>query len=301
MGIQLSYSAAQKYINSPLSFFLHYYLKLRPVETGSALAFGASVDAGLNVLLIAKRDGKLETHEDGYEPLGAYLAQAKVVFDEAFNAFKATDIKYSKADMDTSILTSDDLNKLAVDPSIPVANLCLKRKGHMILNAYSVQVLPRLEKVILVQHNVSLNNEMGDSLIGVVDLMAQIDGKVYILDNKTSSIKYAEDAVRLSQQLGTYYEALKDEYKVDGVGFIIIPKNIRKKKEPLVPIEIQLGKVDEKTIIDTFAMYDEVLDGVKNGRFQCSGCNESPWPCSYRRYCESDGKDLTGLKYSEKK
>lgn len=289
MGIQLSFSAAQKYINSPLSYFLHYYLKLRPIEVGSALAFGASVDAGLNALLTDLRDDR--------EPS---IDRAKAMFDTEFGAFKATEIKYSKADLDMDVLTREDLDKSAADPSIPIANLCLIRKGHMIIDAYVEQVIPKLEKVILVQHNIALFNEFGDSLIGVVDLVAQIDGKTYILDNKTSSIKYTEDAVKKSQQLGTYFEALEDEYQLDGVGFIVIPKNIRKKKEPRVPIEIKLGEVDDEVMDETFKMYEQVLNGIKSGQFHCSGCTETPWPCPYRNYCESGYKDITGLKYKEK-
>lgn len=295
MGIQLSFSAAQRYVLSPLSYFLHYHLRLRPTETGSALVFGAAVDVGLNALLIDKRDGRTPSIE-----------KAKALFDAEFRAVEPTVIKYSKADMDTSVLTSGDLLKSSADPSIPVANLCLLRKGHMILDAYAEQVLPRLEKVILVQHDIDLENELGDKLVGIIDLVAQIDGKIYILDNKTSSVKYAADAAQLSQQLGTYYEALKDEYKIDGVGFIVIPKNMRKKKEPKVPIEIHLGQVDDKVITTTFEMYDNVLDGIKNGRFHCTrneqnGCCSSPWGCSYKTFCESGGKDLTGLRYEEKK
>lgn len=290
MGIQLSYSAAQKYINSPLSFFLHYYLKLRPIEQGSALAFGASIDGGLNALLTDLRDGRTPS-----------LDRAIAMFDTEFSQYKALEIKYSKADLDMDVLTSDDLNFISANPEFPMANLCLKRKGHLILSAYVDQVLPKLEKVILVQHPVTLTNEMGDNLIGVVDLVAKVEGKTYIFDNKTSSIKYAEDAANDSEQLATYFEALKDQYKIDGVGFIVIPKHIRKRKEPRVPIEMKFGSISENVLSETFQMYEKVLDGIKNGYFQCSGCNESPWPCPYRRYCDSDGKDLTGLKYKEEK
>lgn len=289
MGIQLSYSATQKYMNSPLSFFLHYYLKLRPIETGSALAFGSAVDSGLNALLTDLRDGR--------EPS---LDRAKAMFDTDFGRFKATEIKYSKADLDADILTSDDLNFLAANPNIPTSYFSLIRKGHMILAAYQEQVLPMLEKVILVQHQISLSNEYGDTLIGVVDLVAQIGGKVYVLDNKTSSIKYADDAANVSQQLATYYEALKTEYKIDGVGFIVIPKHIRKRKEPKVPIELKFGSISDDVLAETFSLYEKVLDGIKQGEFKCSGCNENPWPCPYRTFCESGGKDLTGLRYEEK-
>ncbi len=290
--MQLSYSAADRYINSPLSYFLHYFLRLRPIQLSSPLIFGGAIDEGLNTLLNQKKDG-----------LAIDLAAAKKKFilslignDVNAPTMVKGVVKFSKADLDLDLI-KDLLIPEEHDP----AWYSLQRKGELILEAYAEQIIPKLEKVLLVQHEISLPNEVGDTLTGIIDLVAQIDGKIYILDNKTSSIKYAEDAVAVSAQLGTYYEALKDEYDLAGAGFIIIPKNLRKKKLPLVPIEIKLGQVDEKVIQETFQMYENVLEGVKMGRFECSGCDKKPWPCVYARYCESGGTDMTGLKIEEKR
>lgn len=290
-GIQLSFSAAERYLASPMSYFLHYFLRLRPDDRGSALVFGGAIDEALNSLLIAKRDGKLDIHS---------VDQAKIIFDESFKKTDAHLIKYSKADQDLSLLSEEDI--LTCDElNIPYGFMCLSKKAYLLIEAYSEQVLPKLEKVILVQENINMTNELGDSLIGLVDLVAQIDGKTFLLDNKTSSIKYAENAAEVSQQLGTYYEALKDQYKLDGVGFIVIPKNVRKKKEPRVPIEIILSNVNEQIVEQTFKMYEEVLDGIKAGEFRCTkNCCKKPWPCSYKTYCDSGGKNLTGLTYLNK-
>lgn len=266
-------------------------MRLRPSDASSALVFGASIDAGLNSLLCDIRDGR--------EPS---LMRAKALFNTELESFNPHEIKYSKADGDESVLTAEDELQLGESYTVPIQFICLKRKGHMILEAYVEQVLPKIEKVLLVQHEVALTNELGDSLIGIVDLVAQIGGKTYILDNKTSSIKYAEDSASISQQLGTYFEALKDEYKLDGVGYIVIPKNLRKKKEPRVPIEMKFGQVGEDILNETFEMYETALEGIKNGRFECSrNCCKQPWPCPYKTYCDSGGRDLTGLKYQEKK
>lgn len=295
MGLQLSYSAATKYTLSPMAYFLHYLMRLRPEMTGSALVFGSAVDMGLNSILTDMRDGR--------EPS---IEIAKARFDDEFGATDPHTIKYSRADKDLDVLTAEDELDFGESYTVPVEYLCLKRKGHMMLEAYAEQILPKLEKVLLVQHEISLDNELGDKLIGVVDLVAQIGGKTYILDNKTSGVKYSEDSASVSQQLGTYYEALKDEYKLDGVGFIVIPKNVRKKKEPLIPIDIKLGSVSEKILGETFAMYDKALDGIKNARFECTretrdGCCSAPWGCSYKLYCESNGQDTMGLQIVEKK
>ncbi len=289
--MQLSYSAADRYINSPLSYFLHYFLRLRPIQLSSPLIFGGAIDEGLNSLLNDVKNGN-----------EASISRAKDKFYNSFikngdvdTRFKGA-VKFSKADLDLDLIKD-----LEFPADYEPAWYSLLAKGNLIIEAYAEQVIPKLEKVLLVQHEISLPNEVGDTLTGIIDLVAQIDGKIWILDNKTSSIKYAEDAVAMSAQLGTYYEALKDEYDLAGAGFIIIPKNLRKKKLPLVPIEIKLGQVDEKVIQETFQMYENVLEGVKMGRFECSGCDKKPWPCVYKRYCESGGTDMTGLKIEEKR
>ena len=56
------------------------------------------------------------------------------------------------------------------------------------------------------------------------------DGKTYLLDNKSSSVKYAEDSAKTGQQLPLYYYIKKDDYKLDGVGYIVMSKKINKNK-----------------------------------------------------------------------
>lgn len=239
-----------------------------------------------------------------------YLDIAQGVFSDAWN-WAAVDgkeidlsppgiIKYSKADYDESILTSEDKNEISESGKDP-SWISLKRKGLMILEAYQKQILPRIKEVKFVQKDIKLDNAFGDSFVGFVDFCAVWeDGRTILFDNKTSSVKYAEDSAITSEQLATYFEANKDDVKIDAVGYIVLPKKIRKQKLPLVPIEVIIGEVDEKVINDTFLMYDSVLNGIKLGNFDCTrqdeeGCCSMPWPCPYKTYCESNGKDLTGL------
>lgn len=282
-GIQISFSAAERYILSPMSYFLHYLLKLRPVELSSPLIFGNAIDAGLNDLLKYKS-----------------LTSAKDKFQtELKNEYRIKGVvKFSKADLDESLIEGIDIPE-DHDP----AWYSLREKGIIMLEAYAEQVLPKIKQVHEIQHNISLTNENGDTFIGIVDLIATLDdGKRYLLDNKTTTKKYDSNAVETSSQLATYYEALKDEFKLDGVGYITISKTIRKRKLPKCEINIMLGSVGEELIDETFKKYDEVLSGIKTAKFECSGnCCKLPWPCAYKNYCASGGKDITGLKYQEKK
>lgn len=285
--ISLSYSAATKYLTSARSYFLHYLLRLRPVEASSALLFGAAIDTGLNTLL--------ETRD---------LALAKTKFLDAWTVGEINGtihklsncncIKYSKADYDDSFLEKSDYALLEDSHEAWVS---LRRKGLLILDAYNVQVMPKIKEVLAVQKQIELPNELGDKLIGVVDLICVWeDGRRLLCDNKTSSVKYKDASADESEQLATYWEACRDEYKLDGVLYIVIPKSVRKKKEPKIEISFVSGNISDELIDQTFEKYDKALNGIKLGEFHCSGeCAKAPWGCVYQKYCASEGKDLTGL------
>ncbi len=298
MAIQLSYSAAQRYLTSPRSYYLHYILKLRPSELSSALLFGNAVDQAVNLLLTQKQEEKPINLEEAKQVfLTEWIGQQ--VNGKYVDLRRPGVVKFSKADLDESLIEYSD-----IPADEARAWHSLYEKGNMILEAYVAQVLPRIQKVLFVQKNIHIKNPDGDAFVGLVDFCAVFeDGKTYIFDNKTSSVKYAANATDESEQLATYYEALRDTLTIDGVGYVVLPKAIRKKKLPLVPIEIMVGPVHEAVIERTFEMYDGVLEGVKLGKFPCTPdkCCSTPWGCSYRRYCESDGQDTTGLVSHEKK
>ncbi len=291
MGLTLSYSACEKYLLSPFSWYLHYLLKLRPVGFSSALVFGGAVDEGVNSLLTDMKNN-----------IPVNVPKAKTIFENALAYSDNNDIrikgtvKFSKADCDEDLLYG-----LTIPEEHDRAWYSLREKGIIMIDAYVSQVLPKIKQVHLVQHNINLTNADGDSFIGIVDLVATLDdGKTYVLDNKTSSKKYELDSVSESEQLATYFEALKSEYTLFGAGYIVLPKSIRKKKEPKCEIQIILGKIEEELIAATFAKYDGVLYGIKNGKFECTGeCAKQFWGCTYSRFCKSNGKDMTGLRYKK--
>jgi hypothetical protein len=298
--MQLSFSACQKYLLSPMSWYLHYLLRVRPIQQGSALVFGSALDAGFNSLLQDKKDG-----------VEVSLAKAKSEFNKVFGATNPKEIKYSKADYDTSSLPLDFFPESMIvgsstDRDIPIEWHCLKFKGHIMIEEYAEQVLPRIQEVYEIQKEINLTNEVGDTFTGIIDLIAKIDDKILICDNKSSSITYAQDSVANSEQLASYYEAMKNDYKLDGACYIVVSKKLRKVKLPRVQIDMIFGSIDENLIAKTFEGYEQVLYGVKNGRFECTrdqrdGCCSAPWGCAYKTYCVSNGTDMTGLKIEEKR
>lgn len=279
--MQLSYSANAKYQLSPKAYYFHYIMRIREATMGSALLFGNAIDGALNQLLVPVGDTSAED-------LFIDLWSQQEINGERRDLAMTTGIKYSKADFDPNILTKEDESDITagLNPNW----VSLQRKGLMIIAAYREQVLPRIKRVIAVQKHVKLTNTDGDTFVGFVDMICEWeDGRILIVDHKTSSIKYAADSVETSKQLATYYEACQMNMKVDAACYIVLPKKIRKFKEPKVSIEVIIGEISEDLIETTFQEYDVTLAGIKAEEFLCnSPACDAPWgPCCYKVLCQT--------------
>ena len=269
----LSHTANQLYIRCPASYHIRYNLKLNEKVVGSALPFGTAIDAALNVLLLEKD-----------------LVKAKQVFTtkwlypeinkQTVLATKTDLIRYSKTDLDKSMLGDEELQEV-IENNLSLEWHCLAKKGSLMLEAYAEQILPQIREVIAVQKNIEIDNGIGDKIIGVVDLIAVMkDGRTMILDNKTSSKAYSKDAVeKEGHQLALYDYALKDEYKINGQGFIVIEKNIRKKTG--VHINLVDGVVPQGLADEVIESMDKTLRGIKSGDFHSNHpeCKSFFGPC----------------------
>lgn len=303
--MKISYTANNKYQLSPQSWYLYYIAKLRPVVTGSALVFGNAMDKGINQMLnqLLLKDEFNLNNTFLPEIVFSDIMKEQIINGEYVHPGKTNLIKYSKADFDEDILTSEDKKLISEDynPSW----VSLRRKGLLFLEAYREQVLPHLKEVISVQDHVKIENDSGDTVYGYIDFAARFyqdkncinynpaldkfNDKIIIFDNKTTSVKYKEDSVRTSGQLGTYFENPNENYQADYAGYIVIPKVIRKKKEPLVPIQIIIDEIPDDIVQKQFAEYENTLDGIKNGRFPCTPekCCKSFFGCDYQNYCQT--------------
>lgn len=241
---------------------MHYLWKLRPVSKRSSLAFGDAMDAGLNALL--------ETRE-----LGAGTER----FESTWYRYKDTDIKYSKSDVDEFLVENVEDNK---------PWWSLHSKGIILLNEFNNQIMPRIKNVIKVQIDETVPNESGDELVIKTDFICEWeDGRIILFDNKTSSVKYTEDSVRTSPQLSIYYETLKEEYKIDACGYIVIPKRINKLKEPRARIEVIIDNIDQDVIDTTLESYDLALKEIKAANFKPNhkSCIGKYGRCDYHDFC----------------
>jgi len=258
MKTKISHSALNKYLQCPRLYKHHYVDRLRGKTISGALLVGSAIDKSLNELLISKDLKKaIEVFDKEFE--------FGYINDKRVHLRQSEQIVYAKKDIDWELLHEEDLKELNHYPFIGGktaydnildsketngfenlkdlekryynnANwLCLRRKSHLMLKAYAEKVLPKIKKVIEIQKRVLLAGKTGDEIEMYIDLIVEWeDGKKYVLDNKTSTMQYEQDSASTSQQLIIYYYAvnkeLPEQEKLDGVGFIVMNKQIQKNR-----------------------------------------------------------------------
>lgn len=252
---KLSHSALSTYSTCGRKYFYHYKQRLRSKTISGALLMGTAIDRAINTMLETKSlEEAIKTFDKSFRwqeinGIGTYIPTSKLVV-------------YAKKDFDAEILQEKDLEKLKetsndtnplnlyndilkqkeeigfenlLSPNkqfYNVANhMSMARKGHIMLEAYYKQVLPKIKTVLASQKQMNIENSEGDKITGYIDLIVEWqDGKRYIIDNKTSYMQYEQDDAAKSQQLILYYHMAKNEYKVDGVGFIVLYKMLQKNR-----------------------------------------------------------------------
>ena len=260
---KLSHSQANKYLQCGYAHHLHYKKKLRPKITSAALLLGSALDEAINVLLERKLENPpeekglpiakfMERWERGWInrtlidlPMSTRIAYAAKDYDSELmkpsDWFKIDQAKESlniESDLSGEGLISDLMEqkkqsdyRYFAEEKTKLINyafwLCCARKAEIILDSYEKDILPRIKRVIVIQKKVVLENDEGDSVEGYVDLIAEWeDGKVYVIDNKSSSRMYELDSVKNSAQLSLYTFIEDIEY----AGFIVYLKQIKKNK-----------------------------------------------------------------------
>lgn len=266
MAIRLSHSARGKYLSCAESYRLHYIEKWRAVTLSSALGFGSAIDNSLNHMLENKdQDGVLKASIDIFNRNWEQIENsAREKVDAPLNPH----LKFSRYDFDNDLLDKSNYRELfKYDPKffetktrieeqlkakvdwldIPeedrmvynYANwICMQKKGELLLTAYYNQILPQIKKVLAVQMQIELDDGDGNILNGVIDAVVELqDGRVIILDNKTSAAEYDENSVAGSEQLATYYAILNifaedpgHEWKtpITGAGYAVMSKKLIK-------------------------------------------------------------------------
>lgn len=273
--MRISFSAMSKYKECPYSYFLHYFRKVRSVDNKSSFAFGSAIDEALNKLLTTKD-----------------LDEAIYEFGLKWHEVKGQNIVYTKADLEEHLLTKEQLGLSKQEQSWH----SLMHKGKIFLTEFNAQIMPQIKKVIAVQVEEYIKNSTGDELQIKADFICEWkDGRILLVDNKTSSVKYADDSVETSEQLATYFDPLQERFGLTACAYVVIPKKTNKKKLPPVQIDVIIGEVKEETIEATFKTFETVMNGIKEAKFErnWNNCLNKYGKCVYYNLCHNN--DMTGL------
>lgn len=262
---RLSFSAREKYQQCGYKYYLHYVMRYRSSLLSSALCFGNALDLALNDMLI----GSDKFHE---------------VFDSEWSKYQESVIEYYKSDLDESLLT-------LIEREMPLAQqqfLSMKYKGHKLLDAYLVEIFPKIKEVISIQGEVNImgydedGNETGDSIYGKLDLIAMIeaaDGTIHhaLLDNKTTSEPYAKNSVQTKDQLALYASGFPD---IQSFGYLTLNKKNFK-------TQIIIDHINQERRDEVLEKFIETLDSIKDNLFDknLKSCYAFGRRCEYYSHC----------------
>lgn len=357
---KISHSSIRIYTECPRKYKLWYKNRYRPKNIHGALLVGSSVDNGLNSLL---------ENRDLNEAIKVFDKSFRFQNINNIPTYlpKSTNIVYSKRDFDAELLKKDDFdeyykfkNEIEYNPDTSLEQdiekfqkakenkgfdnlthkekqlynminwLSIRRKGHIMIRDYHKIVLPKIKGVVSVQKRGKIENNNGDTLSYILDLVVDWeDGKRYLIDNKTSALEYEKDSAMKSQQLILYYHAEKEEMGLNAVGFIVMYKNILKNRKkickscnkdgsgqrhktcdnlidnkrcngewleeinPECKIDIILNDVPEATENLVIQTFDEANEGIKKESFgpNLNACGNENFKCAFYNYCWHGKKD----------
>lgn len=298
--VRVSHTQKELFLNSPRAWFNKYMLGLKEEVMGSPLFFGSNVEVGVEVLL---QSGTLEQAHKAFEKaMKRYNVNGKWE-----NLATSNKVRYSKADWQPHLFTEKELEDMTAKTQQFKSHQSLIRSGKMMITEFHEKIQPYIKNVISTQEYFSIKNDIGDEIMGYADIVCEWeDGRILVPDLKTSGNPYKLDAIETEDkgtQTALYYEALKEKYPLDGTGFLVLEKKVRK-REPQMRSQIILGTPSEEIINFTLDQYDQVIHDIKQGYFPCKSpeCNRFGQTCCYNKFCGSEGTDMTGLvKFSRRK
>ena len=160
----LSYSRINRYFTCPESYRLYYVERLRLKIPKAALVFGSLIHLALAHLFNEK-------------------AEPMKFFTEVWDGLQQFELTYGK---------KDSWEKL-------------RKCGEGLLQKFVTQELPRIRSVKAVEKRFQLNiSNLDLPVVGVIDLVADVDGKDKVVDFKTADKTYGPSDIELSDQLTTY-------------------------------------------------------------------------------------------------
>lgn len=177
----LSYSQINKYLTCPEKYRLYYKEGLRPRVPSASLVFGQLIHQALAHLL-----------GEGGDPVE--------YFRNAWESSREVELDYGSRDSWDKLL----------------------ERGVGLLQKFQEEELEKFEDVLSVEapFEVAISG-LEDPFVGVIDLVARIDGQRTVIDFKTSKSSYSGHEAEMSDQLLAYALARPD---ADRVGLCVLVK-----------------------------------------------------------------------------
>jgi PD-(D/E)XK nuclease superfamily protein len=229
----LSYSRINRYLHCPEQYRLYYIEKLRPRYPAATLVFGQVVHQGL---------------AHGFNGLGDPVGFFLAIWEEV----KGYDLTYKQKESWEKLHDS----------------------GQGLIEKFCKEELPRLGKIQAVEKTLDLQISSLDlPFVGIIDLFAEVDGKLTLVDFKTSGSAYEGHELILSDQLTGYHLAEPD---AEQSAFCVLVKT----KEP--KIEWHFAVRSPEATVDFLSKASYVSGEITQERFYkrsgkwCSYCDYLP-------------------------
>jgi len=183
----LSYSRIERYLRCPEQYRLYYIEGLRAKTESASLVFGAVVHLAL---------AEFFRHSD--DPV--------VVFREEWQALQDVEMRYSRKESWQT----------------------LKEKGEKLLEKFVREEARKIGTVLSVEKVFELGlSNLNQPFIGIIDLIAEMDGKRTLVEFKTALSDFEDYEITLLDQLSAYHLAEPDVEQVAVCVFV-------KAKEPRI-------------------------------------------------------------------
>ena len=237
----LSYSRINRYLHCPEQYRLYYVENLRPRSPSASLVFGQILHQALAFFFQKQGD-------------------AVAFFQKAWGEAKHVELKYSQR---------ESWQKL-------------QARGPALLEKFFREEVPRLENVTASEKVFELNITSLDlPFIGVIDLIADLDGKRTVVDFKTSGSAYEDHEAVLSDQLTAYQLAEPD---AEQTALCVLIKT----KEP--KIEWHLAKREGSQLLEFLSKAELIAHEIAAGHFYKRPGKWCSW-CDYQPVCTGDAQN----------
>lgn len=240
----LSHSRINRYLHCPEQYRLYYIEGLRPRFPAASLIFGQIVHQALAQFFSAQTN-----------PVESFL--------ERWNAVKDSRLTYRER---------ESWEKLQV-------------AGQVLLEKFLREEVPRFNKIEGGEKPFELDiTDLDLPFVGIIDLVAALDGKRTVVDFKTSGSTYDAHEARLSDQLTAYQLA---EPGAEQVALCVLIKT----KTPRIEWLITDRSADE--VVEYLAKARFVANEIKQGHFYKRPGKWCAW-CDYLSVCVGDTEKTRG-------